>query len=149
MWTHYADNHRGFCLGFNLSKNFKESNSKEKIAGLHPVLYKKENPFIELFEEFARLSLPFNDFWYYALSHGAITKSLAWKYEREVRVVRKCPGLVPFDPIELSEIIFGLNMPDHNRNFIKHTLRDPEWSHVKYKEIFKTSEFVFSLRSLK
>lgn len=149
MWAHYANNHRGFCLGFNFSRNFIELNHENKIVGSHPVLYKKENPFIGLFKEFAELSPPFTDFWLYALSHGAVTKSIAWKYEQEVRIIKKEPGIVSFNPNELSEVIFGLNMPIENREFLKHLLRDPEWKHVKFKEIFKASDFRLRLRSVK
>jgi len=47
MWSHYADRHRGFALGFKLSNNFTKYNKENLIIGTEEVRYFENNPFVE------------------------------------------------------------------------------------------------------
>ena len=49
MWAHYAEEHRGFCLGFRLSKTFTEYNEEHLIVGCSNVHYSLINPFLDYF----------------------------------------------------------------------------------------------------
>lgn len=148
MWSHYAEDHKGFCIGFSLSEKFRNhSESTEEIAGISDVLYKATNPYVEFFEELATSSEPFewNEFWVQLLAVGALAKAKAWEYEEEVRVVRKKSGAVTFGTAELTEIIFGLNMSSSERDTIKAILSGDGWEHVKYRAITKSDGFNLEL----
>ncbi len=76
-WSHYADSHRGFCVGF-LTRNLKAFLEKSELPlDLKPVDYTKEYPFINAYrtldEEKTNKSL--------------FTKSKDWEYEDEYRIL--------------------------------------------------------------
>jgi hypothetical protein len=71
------------------------------------------------------------------LSLGLAAKSIVWKYEHEVRVIRGEPGFVPYEPSEVAEIVFGLRMPDQHEKTIRTLLKNSEWQHVKYKKMVR------------
>lgn len=76
-WSHYADSHKGFCVGFH-TLNMKAFLKKHgPFLDLRSVDYTKEYPFINAYktsdEEIANKIV-----W---------TKSMDWKYEHEYRVL--------------------------------------------------------------
>lgn len=81
MWSHYADSHRGFVLGFDAAHPyFSKINGRQLLA---PVKYKKQLPHFVYFEEMS-------------LENFAFTKSLHWAYEREWRLVKSIAGTKRF-----------------------------------------------------
>lgn len=147
MWTHYANNHRGFCAGFQLSEKFTTHLNDEEIAGICSVDYSGKNPYVEFFEKIAVAQNPpsWEDFWQELLSTGMVAKAVAWGYEKEVRVLRKGGGPVSFEPSELAEIVFGMNMPDPDRDTLRYLLRGAEWNHVKFREIVRPEGFAVDI----
>lgn len=137
MWTHYASNHTGFCVGFQLSDRFLKYNEQEKIIGTSPVHYSKGNPFIEFFEKLVATSEKpkYEEFWVTLLNLSLIAKSETWREEEECRITRAEPGLVSFSPSEIKEITFGSNMPLENRKTIKNIVTGSAWQHVNFYEI--------------
>ena len=77
LWSHYADKHRGMCLGFDVAEQL-----------LLPVAYETERPPFppELTEEFAKPLLS--------------TKYKGWGYEKEARVFLR------LDPLEERDGLF-------------------------------------------
>lgn len=148
MWTHYAENGRGFCAGFRLSSAFTTHDNAQQIVGAADVGYTTTNPYIDFFEEVTAAKTPpaWGDFWKSLLSIGMLAKAESWRYEHEVRVTRKISGLVPFTSSELVEIIFGLNMPATNRATVRKILSGSEWSHVRFKEVIRSDGFALELR---
>lgn len=152
MWAHYGSNHKGFCLGFRLSEKFTKHDKDEGIIGVAHVDYCNDNPFTELFHEFAakvsrgtgdeeNLNATWADFWQSIYSAGLTSKNEAWKYEEEARVLKKEGGLVSFEPPELVEVVFGMDMPPSARETIMSLLESSEWGHVRLKEIQRGSGF--------
>lgn len=139
MWSHYADEHRGFCAGFNLSKELTQLNEQHEIVGLESVKYFKDNPYFDFFHECALLSqqMPYENFWNRLFIIGLLSKSSSWKHEEEVRIVKRTPGSVPFAPKELAHIIFGLRTTTKNEKTVRAILGAPEWKHVKYKRVVR------------
>jgi len=137
MWTHYADSHKGFSIGFTLSSTFTEYNEANAIIGTKEVHYSENNPFVEYFLEFAKCpKVPeWDEFWVSLLSLGLVAKSESWKYENEVRIIRGMPGKVQFSPAELKVVIFGLHMKLKKRQKIRKLLSGKEWGHVQMKEV--------------
>jgi hypothetical protein len=112
MWTHYAESHKGFCIGLN-RKKLQESDFFG-ICG--PVNYSDDFPKIDpLGDDLLKEAI--------ATSH---TKAKKWEYEKEVRFSQIWPKanpgieerLVHFQTDFIVEIILGLNIPSDHREEI-------------------------------
>lgn len=102
LWSHYADKHKGVCLGFLISP------VKKSLYALYPVKYKKV---IEPISCFANM----DD----ALKHWLLTKAYAWKYEKEIRAISlDYNGLVDFSDIHLKQIYLGCKIDKKAKNEI-------------------------------
>jgi len=135
LWSHYADQHQGFCIEFERTKNNKLGDPKSTF----PVRYSNKYPRITMDELF--LQIP-NDS---ELDHTFIgsvllTKSECWSYESEWRMIGIGNNILTRYPGKISAIIFGLRMPLADRNFLK-TLYG---QNVQFKETLP-SEDQFSL----
>jgi hypothetical protein len=81
MWGHYAANHRGFCIEYNL----EDSKAVQLRRKLYPVLYSdKPYDLTPWAESLVDGSLAFNPDWPIL---GLIHKFKGWEYEREWRVL--------------------------------------------------------------
>ncbi len=148
MWSHYAENHTGFCVGFELSEKFTTHKNQEQIVGAIDVSYMTENPYVDYFNEIVQAEKPpeWEEFWQSLLSMGMVAKSKAWEYEEEVRALRKTAGGVSFTPAELTEVVFGLNMSDRAREVIRKLLTGNGWTHIRFREAYRTHDFILRLR---
>ena len=109
MWSHYADNHQGFCLGFRTieNENFK----------VRPVDY--EGKYIEFkIEDFADNMDGY-------VKDVIFNKASDWVYEGEYRIVIEIPdGEDSMRNVEwrhfmaLDSIYLGYQMPEHCRDTI-------------------------------
>jgi len=142
MWSHYADSHKGFSLGFELSSNFTKYNAENSIVGTDEVQYSESNPFVERFLELAEYSdaPKWEEFWVSFISIGLLAKSSTWEYENEVRIIRATPGKVKYSYEELKEVIFGLNMTQKRKNKLKNILSSSKWDHVITKEVIREND---------
>jgi len=123
MWSHYADKHRGICLGFSIADELLlqvRYCEKRAAQDLSPLLDGQE---------------PRKEF--KGLLFG--TKYKAWRYEEEVRVVidlsdgieKKGLHFRPFgNGIELREVIVGPRCPV-GRQIVESTLSRSELSGVR------------------
>ncbi|WP_458724952.1 DUF2971 domain-containing protein [Pseudomonas mandelii] len=134
MWSHYADNHKGFCIGFeNLHQN------TTPVTKPLPINYTDQYTDLsspELILEFYKkmygqyISLPDALWKKKYLELGKETKFLddqrggiavltdkyeKWSYEQEFRLIdQKGFGLRPFNSICLKTITFGLRTSSHD-----------------------------------
>jgi hypothetical protein len=101
MWSHYADEHRGFCL------IFEATDSTPVFGAAQRVSYSKELPDVDVF-----CDSPHD-----AASKALLTKYCGWSYEKEWRIVDHEFGAGHHDyPVELlSGVIFGARMPNADR----------------------------------
>src|SRR5690606_51795 len=74
MWTHYADNHRGYCIGFD-EKMLRISQLFEKIKRVE---YSQNYPGLDPLNKHKKI----DELKYFI-------KSLDWEYEKEFRLDRK------------------------------------------------------------
>jgi len=96
MWSHYANKHKGFCIGFDKFILF------ELIGGsLGPVVYSETLPKLRLFEDIVEFQ-----------SKQLGTKSKDWDYEEEYRVIKIYAARKTFNyPKEMiKEIYLGYKM---------------------------------------
>jgi hypothetical protein len=158
MWAHYADAHRGFCLGFD-PKLIRER-IDEGFDNVIPcaVLYTDGNPFsptLHMFVNAVYASYPpakpsTYSLYRFVATSAVSTKSLAWSYEKEFRYVRiKGRGVVKFPPIALVEVVLGCNMYDRDRKTLLNLLKTREWTHVQLREVRKSpTSFSFEIVDL-
>ena len=117
MWSHYADQHKGFCLGFQFSGAWLSE------RGVYPVDYSRQYP-----------ELNFAKIWYVdGLSKILLTKSEDWKYEKEWRIIKADGEGLNDYPGELVEVIFGLRTTEEDQEMIRRILNDK--CRVKYFRI--------------
>jgi hypothetical protein len=137
MWTHYADNHHGFCIGFDFGDRIIRYNQPNLIVGSSSVKYFRDNPYIKFFRDFFKRSRgrSYQDFWQEAITIGLLSKSAVWKYEDEFRIIRKNAGLISFSCEEVREIIFGLRLDKAGESKIRSTLSGGTYTHVKFKRL--------------
>lgn len=123
MWSHYANCHKGYVLGFTLLNDPAFFLSPFKIR------YKSSYP------SFSYIRNP-ADF----LEIGMITKSEEWKYEQEVRILKpkkgneKGTGLRAYKKESLTEVILGCRVNKEDRDKMKRLLSGPDYSHVVLKQ---------------
>lgn len=111
MWSHYANNHKGFCIEYAIDK----TEINELLFNLSPVIYSNERPKMSKF--FFNSKTIFE--WY---KNGLLRKADLWSYEKEWRLVllkNDCSleGTFHFYPIKA--VYLGCKMPDKERKKIE------------------------------
>ena len=148
MWSHYADSHRGFVIGFDSDNPFFHREKPRALTPLDEVRYSNKRPVMPPFEG----STPEN-------VHEIVflTKSEDWAYEEELRMFAQ-PGaandigkdnrglniyLFDLPPEVFVEIIFGLLMSPNVKHEIAAIVKD-RYPHIELYET-KLSETDFDL----
>ena len=111
LWAHYANSHKGFCIEYDLKKL---DNSITSIIDYRiDVEYQENKPTISPDDSIeAKIKKAFS------------TKSLAWDYENEYRLVFSSSGVKKIAFEAIRAIYFGLNMSLPERNAIVNGLKD-------------------------
>jgi hypothetical protein len=110
MWSHYGEQHRGFCLAFDTSY--------EPLTKLRRVHYSDTIPSIDMMDFMI-------DDNFEPLFKLFCTKSIHWKYEGEWRSFHCKAGTVfPYKAQALKAIYFGARMTEENIDKICRILHD-------------------------
>ena len=123
MWSHYADSHKGMCLGFD-----KKSLDKS-FAIINWVNYKDKFPDIHLLNNS-------NDGVNTIMKH----KSNVWDYEKEIRIFHGKKGLYQFPREAIKQVFFGLKTPDRQIHSVMNLMHQCGYSDVEYKKVFLHNE---------
>jgi Protein of unknown function (DUF2971) len=119
MWSHYSNNHRGFCVGFDINSLIPQ------ITGttLQPVTYSERYPLI-------KPSPKFTD----DLHKQLTTKSIDWQYESEQRLISNhyINKAYKYPKNHLREIIFGCKMTKTNKSLIIKEVKSQKFPNVKF-----------------
>jgi hypothetical protein len=110
MWSHYADNHRGFCLEFSGLGSPHPQGSPFPVSW--KVNYEDERPLVDITETMRDIDTD------HIVRLGLLTKSKDWAYEREWRVLETTgTGVRVLPRGTLSGVILGPRMtrPDELR----------------------------------
>lgn len=115
MWSHYANSHKGFCIGFDSLKLF------EHLDGGDSVSYPSVFPIISPIED--------RDKQY---KDQIMTKSIHWGYEAEYRLTtfQKTNQNIEIPKEAIIEVVFGARMSLEHKNEIKALLTE-KLPHVK------------------
>lgn len=119
MWSHYAENHQGVCLGF-------KTVNLEKMAFAAPV---NELPIFEVKYQ-SNLPMTFNGLIDdpQRLTEFMKVKYKGWKYEKEYRVIALMDHIksrkVRFKKDLLSEVIFGSRILEDEKRVIKEVVQN-------------------------
>lgn len=140
MWSHYADEHKGVCIGF------KEHKIRPEGSNIYPidVTYQAKYPFKEIIKrinyfERIRERNKLGDIAGDILLSILGTKYTSWKYERERRLVSYRSFAYKFEPEAVNSIAFGLRMPERDRVSLRKLLSGAEWNHVKWYQSRKSA----------
>ncbi len=125
MWSHYAKNHEGMVIEFDTC----ETPLSQLLRGhICEVTYSDMKP------EFILVRSPVD--FQVMLLNVAKTKSLAWSYEAEVRLLlpeSRCVAreFFPFTEKAVKSVTFGCRCADDLRNRTLAVLAQPDYKHVQ------------------
>ena len=141
MWSHYADGHRGFCIGFSRSY-FEDliANSWQElsIVGGGEVDYSASPKYLDVIIEYInkyhkKKNQSFDDLIEQVLISIINTKSDKWCYEMEYRMVRFSKGLLKFQPEAIKEIITGQKTSSSDKTMLRSILENTSLKHIEKK----------------
>ena len=141
MWSHYADSHRGFCIGFKNSIGMYNNHSC-----LKRVVYSNErcNDFSSLFlllENAQSYTEKMNSLYEQFL----LKKAEEWSYEQEWRIIGT-NGLCNYSIEHIDRIILGVHMKDDCKEDIQIFLKGTNIA--VYQAVKKNKSFGIDIVSL-
>ncbi|WP_120366764.1 DUF2971 domain-containing protein [Acinetobacter cumulans] len=124
MWSHYADNHKGFLVEFKFPKEYFHASFLHLKNFPLPVRYTDEFPSIKLEWDFVK-SRHNSSIWVNFSNKMLLTKAKCWGYENEFRMItdiNKHEGnsliLKAFNPELISSLIIGSKISKDHQNAI-------------------------------
>ena len=141
MWSHYADGHRGFCIGFSRSY-FEDliSNSWQELSIVSgsEVDYSASPKYLDVIIEYIKKyhkkkNKLFDNLIKPVLISIINTKSNKWCYEMEYRMVRFSKGRLKFQPEAIKEIIIGQKTSSSDKTMLFSILENPSLKHIEKK----------------
>ena len=112
MWSHYSNNHKGYCIEYNLNQNELNSLNFEANDELFLFGVEYENKPIDY------LSLPSKCQFYLR------RKSKLWKYENEFRFISSKKGLHNVPENSITAIYLGADANEIVKNTLKNLCLD-------------------------
>jgi len=126
MWSHYANQHKGFCIGFVR----KSDNLLGDIDKTQPVEYDCNYPEVDPLDENGNYDQSI-------FTKMLFTKAKDWEYEKEWRLTYDEGDREEPLPADISSIIFGLRMPDEHKNTIRNILADQP--NIQYQQAIEVA----------
>jgi len=132
MWSHYANQHKGFCIGFVC----KNDNLLGDIRKTQPVKYDCSIPEVDPLDENGNYD-------HSIFTKMLFTKAKNWEYEKEWRLVYDEGDKEEPLPADISTLIFGLRMLEEHKATIRNILVGQ--LNIEYKQATK-EEYHFRLK---
>lgn len=140
MWSHYADNHNGFCVQYKFSESFLKVTEDRRTVRLHEIQYQPEEAPLNLNLEEGVINT----------QTALCTKQHLWEYENEVRLIAYEPDVkgyyhsIPLDGGSFIEkVFFGYRCPDKHIDTLKKILSNQK--HVKYYKMKSSADNIYHL----
>ncbi len=125
LWAHYSASHTGVCLKFDITKD------EDLFALTFAVKYSKDYPSFDYLTERDQL-----------VNKAMLTKSIQWKYEDEIRVIKTKFGNYPFAKESLKEIIFGCKADPNEIRTIRQIVINANYPDLKLRQVkLKDNEY--------
>ncbi len=125
LWSHYADSHRGVCLGFDY-------NLMEKIFPQFDEVNYNDEPF------YFDIKNPLD-----SVSRTALRKSSDWKYEDEIRFFMERSKNTDFYKEALLEVNFGSRCSKRDMMNIQYLISKLNYPHCSfYKSSINQSKYI-------
>ena len=112
MWAHYADSHRGVCVGFHRNSIYRAPQKNIETRSISAVRYCSSSPMPFVSREPTKTEIDL------MAMNVLLTKSNDWAYEQEFRAFTKNQalaehggGLIDIGSNAVAEIIFGFKVP--------------------------------------
>lgn len=142
LWAHYADNHRGVCITYEIPYTFVET-----LIGCAPVTYGGDMLMQAL--RSVDLSDPpdFETKIKPVITTFLTTKAEPWAYEQEARLISFEPGLVQFERDWLRQICFGLNTSRDDRKAVIEAVKSLGYTNCGFAELMHSEDGLFALES--
>ncbi|HUW18561.1 MAG TPA: DUF2971 domain-containing protein [Sedimentisphaerales bacterium] len=130
MWAHYAKQHTGFCLEFDVNNDFFRP-----LMRAIRVEYATTLPIINV--------LRLDTYPKGKLGETLLIKATDWRYEQEWRIVdtEKGPGIQNFPEDALTGVILGCRISQQNRQNVLRWCRSRENPPTLYQATQKQKEF--------
>lgn len=132
MWSHYAEKHQGICLEFDplAQLNYFLTAEVRYTDAFKPLNYFRSD------ED--------------ALMIMALTKSIDWAYEKEIRVIRPTEnGKQSFNKSALTGVILGCKTPAKTIAEIRTLIADSGYENIKFRQaIMAKDRFQISIVDL-
>lgn len=127
MWAHYADSHKGLCVQYDIPADFFDKKS-DIIAGIAPVEYGDnllrgwlKGDGCDLLSSLSG-DKDFVPFGVELLKKRYCIKDTNWKYEKEIRIIKKIAGSLKIPRKFLVSVYFGLRTPQSDIELIESLL---------------------------
>jgi hypothetical protein len=135
MWSHYADSHRGFCIGFRRTSN----NALGRRA--QPVEYQLEYPHLSA-ANFNPVTNPnsVDQLW--------LVKAEDWAYEKEWRMMADAGNQSYTFDGPITSVIFGLRMDKRDRISVGEAFSHSAMRPTFYEAGALPNQFALELRRL-
>ncbi|MDO7850396.1 DUF2971 domain-containing protein [Hymenobacter convexus] len=104
LWSHYASNHTGFCVGYEVEQLEKFNSDARYTNYKIQVEYSERPATLDLADITGRNIVTF-------LQKTIGTKHPEWEHEAETRIITDAVGPMPHDFRAIKSIHFGLHMP--------------------------------------
>jgi hypothetical protein len=134
MWAHYADEHKGFCIGFNEVILSKSETALKSVNVKYQSKTPKKEALIKIKGDPTNAELTLNSEAMYSIIG---TKYTSWKYERERRLIIASSNTYSFTPESVVSIALGLRMPERDKDTLMQLLSTPQWNHLKWYQAEK------------
>lgn len=141
FWPHYGEDHKGVCLTYDIPESFVI----EKQIGVGAVKYDPE----ELFESLTALNLetiPSTEDMTPTIIALLTTKTAAWSYEDEFRLVSYEPGPQKIPKEWLKQVCFGLKTSMEVRQGLIDSMKSWGYGHCVFAEIARAGDSLFGLK---
>lgn len=147
MWAHYADDHRGVRLKyqFRWASLMGDMATAQEIVTSQNVEY-LDDPLVPWLVE--KASMDISEFAKGLASRYLRTKSPAWAYEQEARIIRQKSGPFKLKDVFLAEVCFGLRTAQDDRELV-FKLAQSYCGGVKFSQmVHEETEFRFAKKAL-
>lgn len=130
MWSHYAEHHRGMCLGF-------AGDDAPDPGRIHQVRYSDKYP-----------EPAFDRIWHAdGMASILTTKHTGWAYEEEYRMINTTAHMHIDYPGPLTQIIFGLRTTTADQILIRRVVGDDP--SITFHQVEQSADsYALTLRSL-